>query len=241
MYFWTITSVKCMHDWQYPLAWARLSRLLFQLGGIFGVRVLEPHQEHGLHYHLLINRRVSVHLMRRMANRSGFGWKGQYPRVHVCVADAGVSWYLAKYLAKGGKLWPGLHRWGTIGGYRQSKKNAIEIDSVTMRAFRAVRGEMKWRYDECQGLWAECVYHGNLILDRIAEINQDRAVSASERLLTLRSVTHRYTAFRRKWHGGGIAGSPYDQAQKPHRLSRADILSGIDCADAHWRASGAYG
>jgi hypothetical protein len=235
MYFWTITSVKVMHDWQYPIVWRRMSRSLQNLGLVFGVRVLEPHREHGLHYHLLINRRLSVHIMRRLANKAGFGFKGQFPRVHVCVADSGVSFYLAKYLAKGGKLWPGLHRWGTIGGYQQTKVHSIEIDSVTMRAFRVVRGTMKWRYHECAGLWAECSYHGQIILDRQDEICNDGAVIPEERLLTLRSVTHRYTEFNRKLRGGGRVYQLNNQTYEKHdksRLDEADVRSGIDCADA---------
>jgi hypothetical protein len=198
MYFWTITSVRVMCDWQYPIAWKRFSEILHNnMGFCVGVRVLEPHESHGLHYHMLINRRVGIELMRRWARAAGFGWKGQCPRVHVCKATVGAAYYIAKYISKGGVIHRGLHRWGMIGGYAPTRKNLLEIDSITMRAFRKVTDGMKWPYAECRALWAECELHAQIVLDRWQEICQDGAVKASERLASVRSVTHRYTQVRR--------------------------------------------
>jgi len=217
-----------MHDWQYPLCWNRFAKHLYNLCPMaFGVRVLEPHAEHGLHYHLLLNRRLSVHIVRRLAGASGFGWKGQYPRVHVCVANEGVSFYLAKYLAKGGSLWPGLHRWATFGGYKGVKKNALEIDSLTMRAFRAVRGEFKWPYAECHGLWAECAHYGQIVLDRIDEICNDRALKASERLASVIAVTRRHRHLRRALSSERLNEIHYSN----HQPGRPGIDRDCDDAD----------
>jgi len=131
-YFWTFTFVDCMPDWWYPKHWSRFVRDLSDLYGgcLFGMKVLEPHTEHGLHYHAILNRRVSVHLVRRIGKRYGIG------RVQVKRADMGSAYYLAKYLSKGGAIHKGMHRWNTVGGFVGVKCKNIEIDSPYHRTMK---------------------------------------------------------------------------------------------------------
>jgi hypothetical protein len=100
-----------------------------QYGGFLqGLRVCEVHENgHGLHYHALINQRISVYIVKRLWAKYGGG------RVGVEVATPESAEYLAKYLTKQNPLWPGMRRWGTIGGFRQVKKNNIVIESAFHR------------------------------------------------------------------------------------------------------------
>lgn len=131
MYFWTFTFEKVYPDWWYAGIWKkfvdRLGDRLNRYG--YGLRVIEPHEEHGLHYHLLLNRRLGC---QEMARLWGHG------RVSVCRCDFGAATYLAKYLCKDAPKMYGVYRWHTFGPWRGVKKNAIEIDSRYMRARREI-------------------------------------------------------------------------------------------------------
>lgn len=132
-YFWTFTFREVMPDWYYPRSWDVFIKSLNAVYGnmIQGLRVLEVHPGgHGLHYHAIINKRVAVQIVRRFAARVGMGI------VQVDTATEESAFYLAKYLCKSNPLWAGMRRWGTIGGFRQVKKNNIEIDSAFHRNWR---------------------------------------------------------------------------------------------------------
>jgi len=102
-----------------------------------GLRVLETHKTHGLHYHCLLNQRLNVHVVRRIAKKFCIGW------VHVVRCNANTSYYLAKYLTKDNPLWWGMRRWGTIGGFSQVKVNNIEVQSHFHRNKERLLGEEK--------------------------------------------------------------------------------------------------
>lgn len=133
IYFWTFTFTECGCDWWYPAAWKAFSHDLQNWFGqmLMGLRVVEVHPaeySHGLHYHALVNKRISIDILKRVAAKYGIG------NCWVVEADMGTAFYLAKYLGKkGDRLSPGMRRWGTIGGFRQIKVNAIEIDSAFHR------------------------------------------------------------------------------------------------------------
>lgn len=99
-------------------------------GGLRGVRVIECHKEHGVHYHALVNQRIPVWLVRRWAKRCGIG------RVQVKKANSGSIDYLAKYLSKQWQQengsFKGQTRWGTIGGFRGVKVRDVEVCSRYM-------------------------------------------------------------------------------------------------------------
>lgn len=133
IYFWTFTFKKVHPDWYYPKAWYALQHSLgrFHQGFVQGLRVVEAHSEHGLHYHALIGQRLNVHIVRRIASRYGFG------RVHVKRCDSGAAFYLAKYLTPRDKLF-GPRRWGCIGGFKGVRKNSIRKESCYDRNMRKV-------------------------------------------------------------------------------------------------------
>ena len=93
-----------------------------------GVRVAELHKEHGVHYHALINRRLSVDVVRRVARCHGIG------RIFVEVADNNGAAYLSKYLSKqrAGPLCRSgrrARRWASFGPIRKTRVCDVVNDS----------------------------------------------------------------------------------------------------------------
>lgn len=135
IYFWTFTFIECMPDWYYPNCWKGFARELHnQYGGtIKGLRVIEMHPDgHGLHFHCLINQRVSCGHLRKIGARFGLG------RNHVRMskdAERDIE-YCAKYLAKQIRrpFYAKMQKWGTIGGFRGVRLKDIRIDSPFTRA-----------------------------------------------------------------------------------------------------------
>jgi len=135
VYLWTFTMEKAMPSWWVGPTWHRLLRDVENYYGKFqGVRVFEWHKTHGLHVHVLLNVRVSVHVIRRMAKRYGFG------RIHVCVAAHNSGRYLAKYLGKDrGRIPYSGRAWQSIGG------RGVRCRHIQRRSTRSdwIRGRMK--------------------------------------------------------------------------------------------------
>jgi len=129
IYFWTFTLTKVYPDWYYSQCWAHLVRDLHHLysGNIGGVRVIELHKNHGIHWHCLLNQRVWVGEVRRIGERYGFG------RVHVKVADENVASYLLPYIKKdirqGNEFFGGCARWGTVGTFKGLRVRDVEVES----------------------------------------------------------------------------------------------------------------
>lgn len=163
VYFWTFTFKEVYCDWQYP---PLFKRILLDVGyhfigsdngGLQGLRVVERHVMHGLHYHLLINERIPIELLKRLGRRYGLG------RVSVRKANQGDAFYLAKYLTKEKeKFWAGggvqLHtkRWSGVGGFRGPKKNDIIVDSAgtrCMRWFTKHCGKLPFRVAQLAYTW----------------------------------------------------------------------------------------
>lgn len=136
VYLWTFTLVEAMPSWWIGPTWQKLQDWLratyFQPQG---VRVFEWHRDHGLHIHMLVNRRIGVNELRRFARRLGFG------RIHVVRANLGAALYLAKYLGKDrGKIPFSGRAWARIGRVGVAV-NAIEYRSpeITQRKRRIAR------------------------------------------------------------------------------------------------------
>lgn len=138
VYFWTFTWVNVYNDWEYPKFWNQFARRVLNIYPMAcGLRVLEAHTMHGLHYHLLVNKRLSIQLISRLAKRWGIG------RIGVERATWGGVEYLAKYLIKYGAKLHGVRRWGSFGSWTAVRTNDIEIDSPYMRSRRQIVGNHK--------------------------------------------------------------------------------------------------
>jgi len=160
LYFWTFTFRSTWPDWYYPNAWNAFAKKLANMHGglLCGLRVLEVHPGgHGLHYHALLNLRVSVHAVRKMGKPLGFG-RVQVERVF----EREQVFYLAKYLTKDNELWPGMRRWGTVGGFRHCPVSRVECESHFHSNLRQMARGHKvttdfatyvYRMTQLHGLW----------------------------------------------------------------------------------------
>lgn len=98
LYFWTVTFYTLHADWECMELFSNfLNHLKKVMGpGWGGIRVAELHENHGVHFHLIITQRLAADIVRRVGRCHGIG------RVHVKrIWDAqGAIDYLSKYLAK---------------------------------------------------------------------------------------------------------------------------------------------
>lgn len=130
VYFWTITFCTLHSDWECSQQFSKfLNHLRKRLGGGWGgVRVAELHREHGVHFHMLLNVRIPVDIVREIGEHYGIG------RIHACVADISSAKYMAKYLSKqrsGPKTKSGrnMRRWAAFGDIERVKVSNIINDS----------------------------------------------------------------------------------------------------------------
>lgn len=146
VYFWTFTCKSVHPDWFYGSIWHRFIDDLQNLygGTLKGIKVIELHENHGIHWHALLNKRIWAGEVRRLGSRYGIG------RIHVKRADTGAIEYLCKYLTKQCKtdkvLYAKVHRWSTVGGFKGTRKQDIEIDSPfhrRVKRFQEITGVTK--------------------------------------------------------------------------------------------------
>jgi len=142
VYFWTFTFKNVLPDWKASMRW---TEFLKELGNIFGqnvpgIRVVEVHPSewsHGLHYHVLIAKRISIHLMRRIGEKYDFG------HMWVIRAEKETAHYLAKYILKENDLSKGMRKWACIGGFQGVKVGRIEVDSMLTRNIKYCQNKCK--------------------------------------------------------------------------------------------------
>jgi len=171
VYFWTFTFKAVYHEWEYGKLWNRFMDGLQTAhsgrrrgrGAFMGLRVVEPHEQHGLHYHALLNTRLSVDMVRRVGKRFGIG------RVYVVKADRGAGNYLGKYLGKKKTFATRIRKWGAVGGFLVCRKKDIEQSSPFHRTMSSVkRGGVlgcpggKIPMDVSSAILGACAVHGNL-------------------------------------------------------------------------------
>jgi len=136
LYFWTVTFAVVHDDWQCSQLFRRfldhLKKDKLLVGCEFGgLRVAELHKKHGVHYHLLVNTRVSVHIVRRIGRCYGIG------RVNVKRVwdNEGAIAYLAKYLSKRGNGVPlcesgrKMRRWAAFGEVPRVRVSDVVFES----------------------------------------------------------------------------------------------------------------
>jgi hypothetical protein len=148
LYFWTFT-LRDVHSVKVATGlWNEYLTILKRKVGFRGVRVLELHEEHGCHFHVLTNRRYKIRALLDLGTRYGFG------RINVKqVTDvAGSIAYLCKYLSK--RRAPCLKRarlWQAFGDIDRTRVKDILIDSEYSRILRRVMGKRSIE-DELNGV-----------------------------------------------------------------------------------------
>jgi len=107
-----------------------------------GLRVVEVHPgddatpSHGLHYHLLIDTKLSRKWLFKASVRAGFGISKAANKGNA--VDSGTAEYLAKYLSKDSDKIAGCRKWGRLGKGWGVRVKDIVVDYVLARNMRAV-------------------------------------------------------------------------------------------------------
>jgi hypothetical protein len=135
VYFWTSTFREVLTIKQASRKWSAFAKDLVREFGVSGVRVYELHDEHGLHIHWLVNRFLPVQIVRRIAERHGFG------RIHAKRCGKWVGDYLAKYLSKEvrAKCLKGKRLWAGFGSTTWCRVKDINVRSWLGDEYRRIR------------------------------------------------------------------------------------------------------
>jgi hypothetical protein len=150
LYFWTFTFQN-VHSLKTAMGlWNQFLTLLKRRLGFRGVRVLELHDEHGCHFHVITNQRFPIRKILAFSKRYGFGRMDVRP-----VADPPAAIrYLCKYLSKPR---PGCLKrarlWSAFGDIERTRVKDILTDTPVTRILRRVMGKRSVE-DELNGIKA---------------------------------------------------------------------------------------
>lgn len=148
LYFWTFTFREVHSLKRAMQLWNQFLTLLKRRLGFRGVRVLELHEEHGCHFHVITNRRFPIAKVLLMCERHGFG------RVDVRrVTDAArtIS-YLCKYLSKRRERCLKRSRlWSAFGKIERTRVRDVILDTPKVRLLRRIMGKRSVE-DELNGI-----------------------------------------------------------------------------------------
>ncbi len=137
LYFWTFTF-RDVHSLKVAMGlWNQFLTILKRKLGFQGVRVIELHEEHGVHLHVLTNRRYKIRRFLELSERYGFG------RIHVVHVDdpEGALRYVCKYLSKRRpKCLRGARLWSAFGDAPRTRVKDVMTDSPFGRLLRAKMG-----------------------------------------------------------------------------------------------------
>jgi len=148
LYFWTFTLREVHSLTEAMRLWNQFLTVLKRKVQFRGVRVLELHEEHGCHFHVITNQRFQIRKILAFAQRYGFGRLNVKP-----VQDPGTAiGYLCKYLSKAR---PGCLKrarlWSAFGKIERTRVKDIVIDTPLSRILRRVMGKPSVE-DELHGI-----------------------------------------------------------------------------------------
>jgi hypothetical protein len=124
--------------------------------------VLELHEEHGCHFHVITNRRFPIRKILNLAKRYGFGRIDVRP---VTETDHAVR-YLCKYLSK--SRVPCLKRarlWSAFGEIERTRVKDVLVDTPKVRLLRRIMGKRSVE-DELNGIESGKTWRGELNFQR---------------------------------------------------------------------------
>jgi hypothetical protein len=142
LYFWTFTFAEVLELKATRKKWNHLLTLIRRRWPeACGLRIFEMHKEHGLHVHLLTNKRIDVNEARQLSKQAGWG------RIHVMRIPKEKTPYLAKYLSK--ERPKAFKRWRLWAGFGKSwdwtKVAQIQVESLFASVARALRDAYGWK------------------------------------------------------------------------------------------------
>jgi hypothetical protein len=138
LYFWTFTFREVHSQKDAMRLWNQFLTLLKRKLRFRGVRVLELHEDHGCHFHVITNQRFPIRKILAFAERYGFGRLNVKP-VHDPVTAIA---YLCKYLSKPR---PGCLKrarlWSAFGEIERTRVKDVLIDTPMSRLIRRIMGK----------------------------------------------------------------------------------------------------
>jgi hypothetical protein len=162
LYFWTFT-LREVHSLKTATGrWNQFLTLLKRKLGFRGVRVLELHEEHGCHFHVITNRRFPIRKILELAKRYGFG---RIDVRAVTETDHAVR-YLCKYLSK--PRVPCLKRarlWSAFGEIERTRVKDVLVDTPKVRLLRRIMGKPSVQ-EELNGIQSGKTWRGELNFQR---------------------------------------------------------------------------
>ena len=148
LYFWTFTFREVYSLKTAMGLWNQFLTVLKRKLQFRGVRVLELHEEHGCHFHVITNQRFRIEEILPLGKRYGFG------RTNVKrVTDAAqaVS-YLCKYLSKPrARCLRRARLWSAFGKIERTRVRDVVLDTEKIRLLRRIMGKPSVQ-DELKGI-----------------------------------------------------------------------------------------
>lgn len=138
LYFWTFTFREVHSLKRAMQLWNQFLTLLTRNLGFRGVRVLELHEEHGCHFHVVTNQRFPIRTILKLAKRYGFG---RIDVRRVTEPDQAVN-YLCKYLTKPRMpCLKGARLWSAFGKIERTRVRDVLLDTPQVRLLRRIMGK----------------------------------------------------------------------------------------------------
>jgi len=193
LYFWTFTFQE-VHSLKSAMElWNQFLTLLKRKFGFRGVRVLELHEEHGCHFHVITNRRFPIRRVLLMCERYGFG------RIDVRrITDAAQAIsYVCKYLSKRReRCLKGARLWSAFGKIERTRLRDVLVDTPKVRLLRRIMGKPSVQ-QELNGIQSATTWRG--------EPNFQRALQKAE-IAYLLSFDPEYLERQEIWQKVRFAG-----------------------------------
>ena len=148
LYFWTFTFRE-VHSLKIAMErWNHFLTLLKRKLGFRGVRVLELHEEHGCHFHVITNQRFPIRKILALGVRYGFG---RIDVRRITDATQTVS-YLCKYLSKPRvRCLKRARLWSAFGKIERTRVRDVLLDTQKVRLLRRIMGKPSVE-DELNGI-----------------------------------------------------------------------------------------
>ena len=162
LYFWTFTLREVHSLTEAMRMWNQFLTLLKRKVQFRGVRVLELHEEHGCHFHVITNVRFPIREILSLGERYGFG------RTNVKrVTDAAqaVS-YLCKYLSKPRvRCLKRARLWSAFGKIERTRVRDVLVETPKVWLLRRIMGKPSVQ-DELNGIQSAKTWRGELNFQR---------------------------------------------------------------------------
>src|SRR5205823_14485209 len=138
LYFWTFTFRE-VHSLKTAMKlWNQFLTLLKRKLQFRGVRVLELHEEHGCHFHVITNERFRIEEILRLGKRYGFG----RTNVRRVTDPAQAVSYLCKYLSKPRvRCLKRARLWAAFGKIERTRVRDVVLDTEKIRLLRRIMGK----------------------------------------------------------------------------------------------------